>query len=670
MSKDVIKKKSIYFNEQLYNEILNGFVDENTQQQIKQNDDKKITVFTSSQKKRIQRVSDAFVQSKGIKNFLQQQIANKFEIFRKKRDENYKTSLMMAQLNQLLNQVQQKQQEEELEDQEEEEKKKKGGGFNILGTINKIQNVIDTINTIKTFHKSFKQHKLKKRQSKKPQKAVLTEQDGEKITNLYRIVAKSMVSGIYETANVVLKSPFVQAAYDTIKRRMQQRVAKYVIGKIFDIIIGKFKIAKKSFGIASKFFKGGKKWDTAGDVTQTILQKANKNKMAIYTTFQASQLLYQLGEFFNFTQQDFKNWDKYVQQIIKPICEKYGEDAVNIIEGLKEKVNDEIDVENGITINDLKRIKKSNNGDFAQQEEKNEQGNQKITNVPKSDIKIIDYISFDEMKKIKDRSQGIFDISLSENSMLKIYNTLPIQIVKKMTNYVVLLNSTGSKLVKDTFVNDSKIISDLFDKITNKVRVEQYFDDLTEEMAKIEYDQGLLLKYSADANNYMDRGVPESFEMKYYNPQNVTVNKSVEETKRIINSQTQSSGKSEEKTNFEKKKKFQWGIGGVQLLTKNLYGYFDGVKLNIKGKKPIEILFEKSSIKTSASDTRWILKTKQQVIKTANSEIQFNTYEKYQSYKNLIKSLNSFIQASGAQMQYQVNFSTIIKKMTENILKI
>lgn len=670
MSKDVIKKKSIYFNEQLYNEILNGFVDENTQQQIKQNDDKKITVFTSSQKKRIQRVSDAFVQSKGIKNFLQQQIANKFEIFRKKRDENYKTSLMMAQLNQLLNQVQQKQQEEELEDQEEEKKKKKGGGFNILGTINKIQNVIDTINTIKTFHKSFKQHKLKKRQSKKPQKAVLTEQDGEKITNLYRIVAKSIVSGIYETANVVLKSPFVQAAYDTIKYKIKQRVAIYAIGKILDFVIGKLKIGKKGLGMVSKFFKGGKKWDTAGDITQTILQKANKNKRAIYTTFQASQLLYWLSDFFNFTQQDFKNWDKYVQQTIKPICEEYGEDAVNIIEGLKEKVNDEIDVENGITINDIKRIKKSNNGDFAQQEEKNEQGNQKIANVPKSDIKIIDYISFDEMKKIKDRSQGIFDISLSENSMLKIYNTLPIQIVKKMTNYVVLLNSTGSKLVKDTFVNDSKIISNLFDKITNKVRVEQYFDDLTEEMVKIEYDQGLLLKYSADANNYMDRGVPESFEMKYYNPQNVTVNKSVEETKRIINSQTQPSGKSEEKTNLGKKKNFQWGIGGVQLLTKNLYGYFDGVKLNIKGKKPIEILFQKIFIRTTAGDSKWHGSSKQQVIKTANSEIQFNTYEKYQSYKNLIKSLNSFIQASGAQMQYQVNFSTIIKKMTENILKI
>lgn len=663
MSKDVIKKKSIYFNEQLYNEILNGFVDENTQQQIKQNDDKKITVFTSSQKKRIQRVSDAFVQSKGIKNFLQQQIANKFEIFRKKRDENYKTSLMMAQLNQLLNQVQQKQQEEELEDQEEEKKKKKGGGFNILGTINKIQNVIDAIRLVKDLHKAYKKEKLKLKE-RTPKKHKFNEEDAGGVKNQYKIIAMGVVTGIYNASEAVLNSEYVKAFNQNIKRIIKRKVSIWAAKLAIRFSLGKLSKGIDALRKSGKLLKKGKAYDTTAEVIQKGADIARKHDKLIVGTISVANVMYEISQLFDFDQEDVKAWDNFVDTELKPYFQKLGKDVTQGIKKIQKSKTVKNLKENGISFKNLEIPKKKNNTSENSSDDYDEiqSATDKKNNHKQFPVNLyLPPISNQQVQKLKDKSQETFKLNLTDKSFVMIYNSLPVEVVRKMTYFIDLVNEKYIESIKELLKKDDlgglmKSVSvDVMKKLPNGGKL---FGGKIKTQFKNQFLSDVSLVYLDNSEIHLPTLTEEKPPQENVQSDNDTF-----------------SNKHDTHVSGGTKKNFQWGIGGVELLTKNVYGYFDGVVLNIKNKKPIKILFEKNKILNVVSahnnkDGRTNFRSSSMMEKTQNDSVQFYTYEKYNNYKNLIKTLNSYLQAADAEMQYQMKFSEIIKQFVKSIIRV
>lgn len=557
MKRNTTTNGSIYFQEELYNEILNGFLEPSQSLEKQKNDTGKKTILTSVQRKRLFNVGSEFVKSNGLRGIFRGNIVEEFNTFKKQKDEHIKVSLMMNQIQQNIRIAQQKEADQE-EQQQKNQQKKQGGKFNIYKTLSKVDDIIWWIRHLNQMGKNIKNAvKQAKKYSVKSRSdgSFFDKQDdfSEKLKKL----SSGLVIGVYRMVNSPVFRAFFEALKDQLTDLALQLAANVSINFALDIVI-KNKFLEQGIGRVAFFHKHA----TLAKMTKIIgngVLRAARFRNAILA---GGEIVYAGVNLLTLTEQNLNEWDKYVNEVIRPILKDIGDGIISTSEELSDLYsNFDFDFDKKNRTKKKDQVSHQNFDLFrgkSEQEKKSTYTLKRKSNEDnKENFSVQKYqfylkpLPYYVGQTAKERDRLVYGFQLDDESLYTLYNTPSALYLRKLNDFVSSLNNVVKRVENEflSFFDDKKITQiKMSDDI--KLLFEKLKSDIKREDKSSENEKQTSVNVKIDVN---DAGVSKL---------------------KIKNDKLQQ--KQKEKINF------QWGFQGVQVKSKNPFGYLDEIDLNVR----------------------------------------------------------------------------------------
>lgn len=306
MSKNVIDRKAILIQDQLYDELLNGFNSEYINKGAK---DSKEYKFKSNYAKRLKLVGYNFTSSEYCKKFFNDNYDFIFDEINKHKDELMNRYFMLLKRPQ---------------DDDEEEIEVKESDFNLFKIVDFIHNVtiiVDFFRTSKDLIGKYKDYKVKLASGNRDQRLKLYNQISDELKNRSKALIDSILPPTLKSVLKLYESDKIVKMWEGIKSSLLGSAAESVAWAA----IG-WAATSLTTGVAG-FVVGGARAAVVSARIKSLINKVKK-------LYKVSELIYKgvkvsivIENIIDWTKQDEEKWDKWIKENISPELEPYRQQA-------------------------------------------------------------------------------------------------------------------------------------------------------------------------------------------------------------------------------------------------------------------------------------------------------------------------------------------------------
>lgn len=556
MSKNVIDKKAILIQDQLYDELLNGFNSEYINKGAK---DSKEYRFSSVYIKRLNLVSNSFFGSEYCKKFLSENYDFIFDEFNKNRDAILNRYLILLKTPQ---------------DDEEEEidvKESDFGLFKIIDVLNSISNMINFFEASKDLVQKYKNAKVTLKKGNREQQMKLYNQIADELKTRSKLLIDSILQPTVESVLKLYESDKIEKMWEGMKTAIVGNATESAIWGIVGWVA-----TKLTAGVGGLIVGGARAAVVAARI-KSIIKEAKKLYKMSELLYKGIKFSFVIEDIIDWTKEDEEKWEKWINKNITPKLEPYRHVAhakisdITSKTGMLDKVNEFKGNVNELFV-DINKLSEENEENEENEQPKSQQFSDgynfqsMIIPLPKGDFKVdIDY-TYENLDNVL---EDTYKIKLSKSALETIQQHPAIQSMKTINN---LLQNVVQVVMK----NNLYIIEKSFPNFSHTAKITEI---------QKQYDAIL-----SDVQNKID----EVFEKKANDLQKQKLSQTDPSKKYEHKLQLLSEGKSEKET----MKPTMWVLDNAteeqfRPLFPTKYGYLGGVYLSAKSGSfiPNEIYF-------------------------------------------------------------------------------